>query len=355
MTGDSAASPPQEGFLYVTPVYLHEGFTVHAQTILPTPWFIPALIAMNGVTPSGEAASYTAAQLPLASSFGRLTKREMERLHFDRFCTDYLLATKTLPYTSARQGDRPDFHVVDCAGNETTLDCTQFILADQRHAHALFRLIVDRFSAERERFTYLGGTVVTIWFRDDQQRPLLPPRNTDSAAADVIAEALAAYEFDPTATTVPGGQLPDPMPYIGIEHTSFGCSFFAAPLRGGVPDSPTFATLGLEFVLAYQALHTRSSIRNDLAALIAKKAETPASDVIITIGGPARDGFCYPADEFFGAFCADEPLAVDVPSLERVFLHFWTTGRIVQVLPTWEEVHSGVYTDRVPTHYVIRA
>jgi hypothetical protein len=355
VTDDSSDQPLEQGFLYVTPVYLHEGFTVQAQTILPTPWLIPALTAIQGVTATGEVASYVAAQMPLSSSFGRLSKRDMECLHFNRFCTDYLVATGKLPYTSATQRERPDFEVVNQVGDSTTLDCTQFVLRDQRQAHALFRLIVDRLSAKRERLTHLLGTVVTIWFRDDEQRPVLPPRSTDKPAADAIAEALAGYAFDPTATTVPGTELPDPMPNVGIENTDFGCGFFATPLRGSLPDSPTFASLGFEFVLAYQALHTRSSIKNELASMIAKKGDTPTSDVLVTVGGPARDGLCYPADEFFGAFCADEPLVVDAPSLHTVFLHFWSTGRIVQVLPTWEEVNVGIYGGRVPPHYTIRA
>jgi hypothetical protein len=310
-------------------------------------------MAVNYVGRDGEPAAFVAAQMPLASSFGPLSKAVMERLHFDRFCTDYLLASGKLPYTAPVQGDRPDFHVLDVDGNETTLDCTQFVLADQRHAHALFRLIVQRVASERERFTHLRGAILTIWFRDDQHRPLLPPREADRTTADAVAEALAAYAFDPAATTVAGGPLPDPMPDIGIEQTDFGFGFSGTPLRGSLPDSPTFAALGFEFMLAYQASYTRAEVRDALEALIIKKGDTPTSDLLITVGGPARDGFCYPADEFFCTFALDSPLDVKVPSLHRVCVHHWSTGRIVQILPTWAG-YPGLYSGRMPNHFVIQ-
>jgi hypothetical protein len=352
---------PTSGRLQLLPVHLSEEITAAAISAAILPWGPPRFMALTGTATAdnAEIAAITGEWPATAPSPVRdIEKQELERLHIDQFCTDHLLATGVLPYVkigavSAGQ-DPPDFNVVRADGSSAGVECTQFAIEAQRHAHALFDGIRRAvLAADRARFTHLAGATVFMWFRADDGRPSLPPRASDQEAANAVVEGLAEYKFDPDATKVPGGDLPQQAPDIGITNTKFGCGFYAVPMVGAAPATSFFAATGFELALSFQLTYRQEEIRTALVDAVAAKDRPESDELLITVGGPDSHGLTFTSEFFLLDFMlrAGDPMIPPPNHLSRVLVHVWGTGMVVQLCPSFVVVSTGPYAGLTPSHF----
>jgi hypothetical protein len=83
--------------------------------------------------------------------------------------------------------------------------------------------------------------------------------------------------------------------------------------------------------------------------MISRK-DRPGNDVLlVSVGAPNRVGNQYLAEEVLGSFMLENPEPVSARHLSAAYMHFWGTGRIVNILGTApEELCPAVYNGLCP-------
>ncbi len=348
------------GFLHFFPPFqIAEDMLVTSLLYRPQPWFAPSLAGFVGypVRDPEDMQWHITYEQPIQLLAGApLDRWTHERLHIDRFCTDYLLRHGRSPYESLERGsDPPDFMGLT-DGKRLGIECTQLTVQERREAFGLFKRvrggIVDAVGESRSRFAHLRGLAIYMRFQRGDGQEDLPPAATDSQAVSEIVEAFADFHPDIDALRTPGGAPPEQAPPLTIGTTSFGCSFHAAPLMNAMPDTPFFIATGFEMGFGLLSLHQPEAAWQQIVKAIGRKDKQGNDDLIITVGGPDREGYAFPSEELVADIALRLP--VDPPPakhLTRAWIHFWTTGRIVQILPerqnTVEVAYRGGLT---PSH-----
>jgi hypothetical protein len=183
-------------------------------------------------------------------------------------------------------------------------------------------------------------------------QPEFPPAASDAEAIAEIAEKLAEFRPEIDPTWVPSGPPPEQAPLITIGATSFGCSFHASPLMNALPDTPFFISAGFEIGFGLLTIHRPESAWRQLVQIIERKDRQGSDELLITAGGPDRDGYSFPSEELAAeialGFEAEPPMT---KHLAKVRLHFWTTGRVVELVPERREIVEPMYRGGlVPAH-----
>ncbi len=84
------------------PFYVTEQFEMSAMFTYWLPWDAPALMGMSGTSANqpDTLTSVVGFEWPIQhlTPTARIDQRELERIHLDRYFTDYLLATGTPPF-----------------------------------------------------------------------------------------------------------------------------------------------------------------------------------------------------------------------------------------------------------------
>lgn len=124
-------------------------------------------------------------------------------------------------------------------------------------------------------------------------------------------------------------------------------AFFCSPFINAVPTSPLFSLTGLEIGLAYQSAHSAHAEWERLRTTIHRKDHPGNSVLLISVGAPDRLGNQYPAEEVLAGFLLDHPEPIKSDHLSMVILHFWSTGRAVNILgdspqELWRPIYQGV-------------
>ncbi len=351
--------PPTGGFLHLLPPF-HADEDVWVTGIFAgvTPWQAPSLAGLKVVPESDPNAPRVIVTFehpaevfitpePLdkrARDLLRL-KQFKERMHLDRYCTDHLLATGVLPYESVANGaDPPDF-AGQAAGEDRAIECTQFTVRGRRQAHGLFKavrqavLVAARDS--REQFARLHGCVVYMYFGGGSGPIGLPPRDTDSEAIAEIIDALAHYDADPLRLWVErGAEMPE-RPDLAPTTTAHGCTLYAVPMALAAPVTSFFVATGFELGFGMPTTHRPAEAWEDIIRLIERKDKEGADDLLITASGPEEAGFSFPSEQWIATLGLEGPRAAPATRhLKRVRLHFWNTGRIVELVPEVKEVAS---------------
>jgi hypothetical protein len=358
--------PPTEsdrGSLMIVPMRPERALTLESVRPVLVPWAAARTIGVQGRdAETNEPAIYLLHEWPAPSGpaeVGR-TKEDMERLHLDQFCTDYLLAVRDLPYDDIERHSDPriDFAVTDVAtGERLGVDLTQCADPRQRHASALFGGVHDALLRRpRREFLGLAGSVIYMWFRDARGNPSLPPpRREAEEVGDAIATALAAYEVEPEATTT-GPEPPERLPDFGLEETDFGCSFYAAPLRGAAPVSQLFAAMGFELALSFQAVTSLGDAVNTLRKLVADHDHEGVDHLLITAGAPDTRGATFVSEQLLLDFILShvEASRLEPPEhVKRVTAYYWGKGRIVELYPSPGVVSARLYETYSPPHFAV--
>ena len=205
------------GFLHLLPMHLSQSLAAVAIHASVLPWGSPALYALSGHAPDDP----TAAVLELAYEWPTrwlvsaepVGQYDLEWLHVQRFRSDYMLATRQLPFVNVRAGGDPPDVLVDTPEGTLGLACARLALQDRLGAYGLFQAVRQRIAqVPPEHFAYLHGHVVYLWFNDSDSSLTKPFRASDEAAAVDLVQELAAYRPSTGDLWITGNALPDPAP-----------------------------------------------------------------------------------------------------------------------------------------------
>jgi len=276
------------------------------------------------------------------------TKAELERLHLERFITDFTIATTKPPYTEIqRAGDPPDFLCLS-GGVLVNVDCAQLAIQNRRAVNGLFeRLRRAILSTPRERFSRLRGCVVYVWFEGSDGKLSMPFSSADDRALVNLVELLIGYEPQPSALQLPTDTLPEQAPMLPTAEGE-GCRFYAVQMADAVPTSEFFTRTGFELGLAYTTNHSRPSASDELARVVAKHDQDGIDHLLLTAGGPNVNGLIHLSEHVLSAFLLETPPVFPKPNhLSKVMLHLWQTGAIVQLFPEVAVITGDLYGDGV--------
>ena len=345
----------QTAFVTLLPMRLDKGMTLSHFVNVPSPWGSPLLIGTTGTELAGEPVLVLVNEAPV--NFLRPTqplddpdKWQVELLHLQRASVDSRIATGSDLFHGVEKGEDPPDAIVHIGDQRFGWELTTFSIEARRLAHDLFVRVRAKVALQqRHRVSHLTGHIVYMWFGDEGQGTGLPYRRNDDAAADQLVEALVSYQPDPTHYTAdtPGGppaQLPAGFDAVDAPGD---VSFFCTPFINAVPTSPLFALTGLEVGLAYQSVHSAHAEWAKLRAAVRRKDRPENNVLLISTGAPDRLGNQYPAEEILAGFLLDHPEPIEANHLSDVILHFWSSGRAVNILgdtprEMWPAIYQGV-------------
>lgn len=168
MTDASSSNSTEEGqvgLLQLFPMRFDVDLTLTQQFVGFLPWGSASAIGMRAAlteSPHTEQILFGYEwPIPYSLVSTSMTKEEKEYLHYSRYCTDWLLATGSLPYQSAQEGaNPPDLTCTTANGTTIGLDCTQFTIPTRQKANGLFEKMRSAVLREpRQRFAGLRGCV----------------------------------------------------------------------------------------------------------------------------------------------------------------------------------------------------
>jgi hypothetical protein len=335
------------------PFHVSEEIQATAMVYRGAPWQPPPLTALRGIIPaSNDPVLLVVNEMPLAiySWFEQASKSQLEELHLQHFITDYSLAFGERLYTEFSPGnDPPDFQATTSEG-ERHVDCVQFAIQARREAYGRFDEIRRTlFAANPNNFGHLHGLLVYVWVITDEGGLRLP---LNSKHKSDLIEQLSRFRFSPGTGVVTSTGMPSVAPdNLNINTTLSGWYFCATPFLVSAPVSSFFNKMGFELSFVYTTQHTASEVWSELSRRINQHDKPEINDLVITIGGPDRNGYVHPSEEAIFDFMLLNPHPISQPEhLQRILAHGWETGRIVQFYPEMKILHQGRFPSVVPAH-----
>jgi len=309
----------------------------------PHPEHVPPVegIELSGTeVETGEPIAIVAMETPVPVMPAGATQHALERVQLERYRVDYFLRTGVLRFDDVRRGDDPPDFIVSGGTVDETIDLAALGLEERRKAYGLFRRFRERlFAATKEgRLAHLRGTLVNVWFLTEGQ---LPPKATDELILEGLLQELQAYRPDregyaQAVDSIMRDGFPERLPTqllpISTADQSAGCQI--VPVEEGALSGPFSSATGFECQLKTSTYVRQSDIRAELNRLIAQHDKAPTQHLLLTLGGPDRNGLRYPSEAQLARLLLNgQPLAVPaVAHLRRVTLHCWTTGEVFEIL-----------------------
>lgn len=346
------------------PMYVEQGIQMTSQLFGWLPWQAVSFAGAAGtlIDEPDVRACIVGFEWPMQHFVtpGGISKSELERIHLERFRTDYSLMSGMLPFPEMQQTapnlDPPDF-TFNFESRREGLDCVQLVLPSRRRINGAFRVVRDAVLREcRERLSHLIGHVIYMWFHeaDRSTSPRLPPRSLANEEIRKIVDALANYRIDPEAFTFDPSEHPDGMPkqidpaMINFSDDLPGLTFYAMPMSQCVPNTTFFNQTGFELGMAYSTTDAISTIIDELVEKLISHDRPSTQHVLVTVGGPDRFGFTYPAEGYFAQNAFDTmPTLPNLVHIRQVILHFWNSGTVATLLPEF-----GISQPLFPGGYV---
>ena len=348
-------NPTQTAFVTLLPMRLEQNMTPTHVLVVPSPWGSPLVMGSNATDSAGGPVlilinEATVNFLRPTQALDEPDKWQLEMFHLQRASVDARLATRSDLFHAVEKGDNPPDATVHIGDQQVSWELTTFSIESRRLAHDLFMRVRGKVALQqRHRVSHLAGHIIYMWFGAEGQGSGLPYRRNDDAAADQLVEALVQYQPDPTHYTVetqggPPAQLPAGFDTVNAPGD---VRFFCSPFMNAVPTSPLFSLTGLEIGLAYQSVHSAHTEWQKLRATIRRKDHPGNKVLLISVGAPDRFGSQYPAEEVLAGFLLDHPESIESDHLSAVILHFWSTGRAVNILgdepqELWRPIYQGV-------------
>jgi len=343
------------GYFSAVPMQLSEGLTADTVYLRGGPWQPPPLYGLIGTRAGSEDRVLLIANetpIELLVTPAALAVPDLEQLHFDKFCSDWLVVHGRRPYDRATAGPNrsapPDFVATRGGDEYVGVDCVQFAIEGRRLANAQFTAIKRTIaSSEPERFAHLGGLLVYVWVQTETELSLpLRPRQQSA-----LLEALSAYRYHPGTGETVGVGMPETAPPLRIDVTEEGWRFYATPMLMAAPASPFFYRMGFEMAFVFGSEHTPQSGWEDLLRRVVDHDQPAINELIVTIGGPDRDGYIHPAEEaIFDLMLQDFRWSYEPNHLGAIYVHGWETGRIIQLHPEVQVINVGHFQGLVAPH-----
>jgi hypothetical protein len=357
VSGDDGdgSSNGQQGWFFAFPISI-AGLGGEATEIIAiaSPWGVPLTIGIRGTSGSSAEPTMWIAleqEIPWLRPDARLDKKMVEFMHVQRFAADCRGATGAEPY-AAIEGNKedlpPDFFATLADGNRVGLECAAFSVEDRRRAEALFRNLKNKLVfQQRHRTGHLTGCSVIMWFGKGQSPDTRPPSKNDDVAAEELIEALSQYRPNVEALrTQFSAGMPPQMPPLGTGSASKDATFYAVPMLNSIPVGPFTSISGYNIVLAYSTQHTASSVAAVVEKLVQDHDKEGVDTLLITSGGPDRDGVMHPLEQILSDFYLQNPKTLKTDHINHVIMHRWPTGDAYDLLetppkPLWPAVYQG--------------
>lgn len=276
-----------------------------------------------------------------------ISKEALEKLHLQKFATDFCLATSKRPYRNVATGTNPpDFFVETDTGENSNVDCVQFAAQSRRQAYALFDKIRQIISEqEPSKFDHLRGLLVFVYVENLS----LPLRREQK---DSLIEELLKFHFTAEMGVSIGIGMPMEAPNIGGVDVQNGWKFHASPFIASAPTSPFFLQMGFDLAFVYPTEHLVNETWDEFNRLIQKHDKQKINELLITVGGPDRYGNIHPSEKAILDFILqyDRSLNYQFAYLKRIFVHEWATGKIIKLYPEVQIISPGNFADLTPAH-----
>jgi hypothetical protein len=137
------------------------------------------------------------------------------------------------------------------------------------------------------------------------------------------------------------------------------CKFtiHAAPLAFAFPNTKFFVATGFEVGFGLHTAHRPQEIWGELLKLVARKDRVGNDHLIITVGGPDRNGYAFPSEEYLaGLACRLDRPTPKLKHLSKVWVHFWSSGLILEIAPArGAAVTAGFGSGLVPSYFSFEA
>jgi hypothetical protein len=308
--------------------------------------FLPVIGAttMGVVTDTGERMMIIVSEQPerMPGFTGELTKETLERYHLERFRIDVLLRSGSVPFEGVERGpdpSKPPDFLVHTPDGATSLDLVALARSDRRNSYRLFEHLQSRLQAGvgNRDFTGVAGCILSVWFGphlDD-----LPPKRTDDEIVDELLDLIAASRVDHQGhakmmESVAQHGFPEHYPPIMAtgktagEKAGFVANIALPPERAGeLPGG-----LGFQLQLHAPMPVTKAMAMTELSRIVEQHDQPHIEHLVVTAGGPDRNGIRYPTEELIAALLfEEEPPAVKAAHLKRVTVHLWSRRETIDV------------------------
>jgi hypothetical protein len=341
-------------FVTLLPMRVGEDMTITHMLSVPSPWGSPLVMGASGTNSEGKPILLLVNEAPVnflrtAQALDEPDKWQLEMLHLQRAGVDARLATGSNLFYAIERGSDPPDATVYIGDQQFGWELTTFSIESRRLAHDLFMRVRSKVAfQQRHRIGHLTGHIIYMWLGLAGQGTGLPYRRNVDTAASQLVEALVNYWPDPKHYTIeaqggPPAQLPAGFYTVNAPGD---VSFFCTPFVDAVPTSPLFSLTGLEIGLAYQSEHSAHAEWEKLRAAIHRKDRPGNNTLLISVGAPDKFGRQYPAEEVLAGFLLDYPQSIRSDHLSAVILHFWSSGRAVNILgdepqELWRPIYHG--------------
>ena len=358
-TGSEQDGNDANGYFLAFPVSIGDiGSEVTEIITIPSPWGVPLMTGIYGTSGSPPEPTLWLAleqEIPWIRPGTRLDKEIMELMYAQRFAADCRGATGVEPYAAIAgiQSDPPDFYITQPDGSRGGLECVSFSIEERRGAQALFRNIKNKLAfQQRHRTGHLTGCSVLVWFGKDQNPNTRPPRKNDDAAAEELIEALSKYRPDIDSLRIQfSSGMPPQMPPLVTGSAPQDATFYAVPMLSSIPVGPFTSISGYDVVLAYSTMHTASSVSVALEKLVYDHDKEGVDILLITSGGPDRDGVMHPMEQILSDFYLQNPKILKTDFISHVILHRWPTGDAYDLLENPpKQLWPAIYQGHTPAH-----
>lgn len=291
--------------------------------------------SLSGSTEDGTPFCQLVFDTPVQIAAPFASKEVLERAQLGKYRRDHLLHFGFVPFEDVKRGDDPPDFIVQRTQGDWRIDCAALALEGRRLAEDLFNRLVKRI-AERgnSAWSTIAACDVSVTFKSPKQ---LPPAKHDASLDAEIEAALASIVVDRarlaqfSAEVDRDGwpsQWPSDVRIPQFEHEHF--FLLANPVPNWRPRDRLSASLGFHLNLQFSVmLHEVSSEVNRMVT----QHDNPATQqLLLSIGGPGLNGYCYPAESMLGEMLRNNPLRqVEAHYIEQVTAHIWETGDIIDI------------------------
>ncbi|MEU9912404.1 hypothetical protein [Streptomyces sp. NPDC051001] len=295
-------------------------------------------VALGGEHEDGEAVMILGSDAPMQifKRDARIDKDILERIQLEKFRLDHLLKFGKVPFEDVREGSNPPDFSVLVDGEASNLDCAALAFQSRRRAYYRFRSLrseimrcVDSFD-----FSNVHGCVLHISFGEGFD---LPPTRGDRRSIKKIVQAISDFPdrrqelAQLSNSIVAQGRMPEHLPIeIMTGEAPGGLAAFNVNL---VPEGslagPFYEATGFECALGMGFELTHESTSSELSRIIEDHSQESIDHLLVTVGGPDREGYVFPGEEFLYRFAQEyRPTRT---TLRRITLHSFMTGEITDL------------------------
>lgn len=296
-------------------------------------------VALEGTHENGEEVIILGSDAPVQifGSGSRVEKETLERIQLEKFRFDSLLRSGEVPFEDVRQGsDPPDFSVL-VDSQMSHLDCAALAIQSRRTAYQLFRSLRHEIMQCASSFDFgsVSGCVLHITFG---QGASLPPKRGDKQALKKIVQSIAEFPdrrqeiANLTNAIMAQGGMPErlPLDILTGQAPDDLASFSINRVPDGSLAGAFYEETGFECALGMSFEVTHDSTFAELSRVIGQHDQEGIDHLLITVGGPDREGYVYPGEEFLHRFARDH--RPTCTHLRRVTLHSFMTGEITDLV-----------------------